>query len=137
MKAKKMKRIYCPYCGAQAKLRPASVVYKENTIVHDAFLYVCDRYPRCDAYVSAHRDTKRPMGTLANSELRNKRIRAHKVFDRVWKSGLMTKWQAYKWLQATFGLDEDEAHIAMFSEYMCERLIRECTQISGKQDLAS
>ncbi len=131
MKNKKSKRVYCPYCGAQAKLRPASVVYKENTL-HDGFLFVCDRYPRCDAYVSAHRDTKRPMGTLANSELRNKRIRAHKAFDRLWKSGLMTKWQAYKWLQATFGLSEDEAHIGMFNDSMCERVIAECSR-TGNQ----
>mgnify|MGYP002508141294 CR=1 FL=1 len=33
-------------------------------------------WPSCDAYVSAHRKDRRPMGTLANSELRHKRILA-------------------------------------------------------------
>ena len=54
---KKKPKIYCPYCGAEAKLRPASVVYKENTIDETAYLFVCDRYPKCVSYVNAHRDS--------------------------------------------------------------------------------
>ena len=126
---KNNKKVYCPYCGAEAKIRPASVVYKENTLHSDGFLFVCDRYPKCDAYVGAHKESRKPMGTLANGDLRNKRIQAHKVFDRMWQSGLMTKWEAYKWMQATFCLNESQAHIAMFSEYMCDRLIEACNEV--------
>ena len=86
----KKKQIHCPYCGAKASLRPASAVYGTATKVPDSYLYVCDRYPRCDSYVGAHKRTKEPMGTLANGDLRNKRIQAHKAFDWMWKSGLMT-----------------------------------------------
>ena len=93
---KKKQKIYCPYCGAEAKLRPASVVYKENTIDETAYLFVCDRYPVCDSYVNAHKDSKRPMGTLANSELRNRRILAHRALATIWENGVMTKEQAYK-----------------------------------------
>ena len=64
----KKKQIHCPYCGAKASLRPASVVYGTATKVPDSYLYVCDRYPRCDSYVGAHKRTKEPMGTLANGE---------------------------------------------------------------------
>ena len=35
------------------------------------------------------------MGSLANAELRRKRIQAHAAFDRLWESGLMSKKQAY------------------------------------------
>ncbi len=94
----------------------------------DRYLYVCDRYPQCDAYVAAHRKSKLPMGTLANSDLRHKRIEAHKAFDWMWRSGLMSKQQAYKWMQAKLALNEKQAHIAMFSEYMCDQLIAICTQ---------
>ena len=87
---KKKQKIYCPYCGAEAKLRPASVVYKENTIDETAYLFVCDRYPKCDSYVNAHRDSKKPMGTLANSELRNRRILAHHALAKLWENGVMT-----------------------------------------------
>lgn len=126
---KKKQKIYCPYCGAEAKLRTASVVYKENTIDETAYLFVCDRYPKCDSYVSAHRDSKRPMGTLANSELRNRRILAHHALARLWENGIMSKEQAYKWLQVQFGLDKDHAHIGLFNEYMCDRVIDKCNEV--------
>ena len=72
-----MKRINikCPYCGSRAYLRPSSVVYGDHTDDTEAKLYVCARYPACDAYVAAHRDTLLPMarwrtGTCAESAWR-------------------------------------------------------------------
>lgn len=123
-----MKRpnIKCPYCGSQAFLRPASVVYGARTTDPSAALYVCARYPACDSYVAAHHKTHLPMGTLANAELRHRRIQAHTAFNRLWKSGLMTKKQAYLWLQAKLGLPEEEAHIGKFSSYRCEQVIQLC-----------
>ena len=79
-----MKRINikCPYCGSQAHLRPSSVVYGDHTDDADAKLYVCARYPVCDAYVAAHRDPLLPMGTLADRNLRRKRMEAHSALNR-------------------------------------------------------
>lgn len=77
------------------------------------------------------------MGTLADGNLRHKRILAHKAFDRLWKNGVMTKWQAYKWMQAKFGLSSDQAHIAKFSEYMCDQLIDACNSLPLFQKLAA
>lgn len=101
------------------------------------YLYVCDRYPKCDAYVGAHQKSKLPMGTLADGNLRNKRIQAHKVFDKMWKCGAMTKWQAYKWLQGKFSLNSDQAHIAKFGEYMCDQLILECNNAYENMNIAA
>ena len=56
----KQKTIKCPYCHANASLRPASVVYGLNRRSQGKFLYLCDRWPACDAYVSAHDRTHRP-----------------------------------------------------------------------------
>lgn len=58
----KKKQIHCPYCGAKASLRPASAVYGTATKVPDSYLYVCDRYPRCDSYVGTHKRTKERWG---------------------------------------------------------------------------
>lgn len=129
-------QVRCPYCGAKATLRPASAVYGDGTKT-DGYLYVCDRYPKCDAYVTAHQKSKLPMGTLANGDLRNKRIQAHKAFDWLWKSGLMSKRQAYKWMQAKLGLNEEQAHIAKFSEYMCDQLIAVCMQAQKNNKMAA
>ena len=133
---KKRKQIHCPYCGTKATLRPSSAVYGDAAKT-DGYLYVCDRYPKCDSYVGAHKKTKLPMGTLANGDLRNKRIQAHKAFDWMWKSGLLSGWQAYKWMQGKLDLSDEQAHIAMFSEYMCDRLIAECNKAYKNQQMAA
>lgn len=46
-----MKRvnIKCPYCGSQAFLRPASVVRGQECAEPGAEVYVCAKYPVCDA----------------------------------------------------------------------------------------
>ncbi len=124
-----MKRatIRCPYCGAQAKLHPGSFVYGPSA-KPGSLLYVCDRYPACDAYVGAHQNSKLPMGTLANGDLRHKRIEAHRSLNWLWRSGLMTKGQAYKWLQAKLGLSKEQTHIAKFSDYLCDQVILVCEE---------
>lgn len=129
-----MKRsvIRCPYCGAQAVLRPSAFVYGDQSRPGE-HLYVCQRYPSCDSYVGAHKKSLLPMGTLANGNLRNKRIRTHQSFDRLWRYGIMEKWQAYRWMQAKFGLSSEQAHIAKFSEYMCDQLILICDQAIANQ----
>lgn len=134
-----MKRvnIKCPYYGSQALLRPASVVYGPRAADPAAPYYVCARYPACDSYVAAHRDTRLPMGTLANGELRRKRIEAHRAFGYLWESGLMTKKQAYLWLQAKLGLPKQEAHIGKFSLFRCEEVIRLCNDYFPALDKAS
>lgn len=66
------------------------------------------------------------MGTLANSELRHKRILAHRALQRLRKERHMDKWAAYLWLQTNLKLDESHAHIGMFSEHMCDQLISLC-----------
>lgn len=130
----KKANVRCPYCRAKATLHPASFVYG-SAVQGNHYLYVCDRYPKCDAYVSAHQKSKLPMGTLANGNLRNKRIQAHKAFDQIWKSGLMTKPQAYVWMQAKMGLSKEQAHIAKFGEYLCDQLIILCNQTPLQQNI--
>lgn len=123
-----MKRpnIKCPYCGSQAFLRPASVLKKQDPKYANEKFYVCARYPFCDSYVRAHADSQMPMGTLANKALRRKRRDAHIALQSLLDSGLMTKKEAYRWLQVQMGLPADEAHIGKFSERRCEEVIRLC-----------
>lgn len=115
------------HCGAHAMLRPSSVVHGERARAGE-FLYVCSRYPACDSYVGVHEKSQKPLGSLAGKELRSKRIQAHRAFNQLWVSGMMQKWQAYKWMAAKFGLDSCQAHIAKFSEHMCDELILICEQ---------
>ena len=84
----KKAHITCPYCHAPAQLRPASSIYGIHTKDRAAKLYVCSRYPACDAYVQAHKATGLPMGTLADKSLRQKRMQAHRTFNQLWEKGL-------------------------------------------------
>ncbi len=120
-------QIRCPYCNSPAVLRPASAVHGIKAQPH-SYLYVCSRYPACDSYVSAHQRDKRPMGTLADSHLRRKRIQAHNALEQLRKAKHMEKWAVYVWLQARLGLDESSAHIGLFSAPMCDRLVSVCRQ---------
>lgn len=119
----------CPYCGRRSVLRPAEYVYGDHTITAGSLLYVCSGYPECRAYVGVHEGTRRPKGGLADSELRNKRIRAHRALDAVVRSGCMSKDGVYVWLSGRMGLPYEETHIGYFSDYFCEQTIEECRRV--------
>lgn len=126
-----MKRISikCPYCGSKALLRPASVVHGRAAPGEE--VYVCARYPACDAYVSAHRASRLPMGTLADKPLREKRRQAHIAMNQLWVGGMMSKKEAYRWLQIQLGIPEQEAHIGRFCEFRCVQVIRLCDSFTN------
>lgn len=117
------------YCGRRAVLRDASYVYGSHVYNPEQKLYVCAGYPACNSYVGVHLGSLRPKGSLANGALRNKRILAHKAFDAVWQNGILTRKDAYRWLQDITGLDEQHAHIAMFSGYRCDQVIAACNSV--------
>lgn len=119
--------IKCPYCGRRAILREASYVHGKHA--RDKFLYVCSGYPECDSYVGVHNDTLLPKGSLANSELRHKRIETHRLFDAIWKNGILSRKDAYRWMQDTFCLSNAQAHIGLFSDYRCDCLMAECQKV--------
>ncbi|MFR8172713.1 MAG: zinc-finger-containing protein [Marvinbryantia sp.] len=132
-KKERQKPVICPYCGRTAVLRPAAYVYGKDNLDPEGYLYVCSGYPACDAYVGVHKKSMRPKGTLADGELRNKRIKAHHALDALWKEGYMTRHGAYIWLQYRLNLRERDMHIGMFSTYLCGETIRECTEFMEKQ----
>jgi len=84
-------------------------------------LYVC--LP-CDARVGTHKNSRAPLGTLANAALRDLRMQCHKVFDQKWKSGRMSRTKAYVWLQERMYLSPDKAHIGMFDKNQCNKLLK-------------
>lgn len=123
----KQPRIRCPYCGREAVLRRASYVHKKKAL--EEYLYVCSGYPQCDSYVGVHTGTKTPRGSLADRNLRRKRTQAHRLFDAIWKNGILSRKDAYRWMQDTFCLSSEQAHIGQFSDYRCDCLMTECRKV--------
>lgn len=128
-------RIKCPYCGSKALLRPALMVRKSAKPGEE--VYVCGRYPVCDAYVAAHRTSRLPMGTLADRPLREKRRQTHIALAKLWEQGLMSRKEAYRWLQLQLGLPEAEAHIGKFDLFRCEQVIRLCGSLTFPRQRAA
>lgn len=114
----------CPYCGSPARLASPKEVYKHYN--KKGNVWVCSNYPKCDAYVGCHPNTDIPLGRLANSKLRELKKEAHKQFDPLWKSGLMTRNEAYEWLAYMLHITESECHIGMFDEATCNKVIKLC-----------
>ena len=120
-------RVYCPHCGAIATIRPASEIYRDPNATGE--LYVCSNFPRCNSYVGVHPGTRLPLGVLANGDVRNLRIKAHRRLDKIWQYGIMTRQESYAWLAAKLGIRLRDTHIGMFGEYMCKAVIRECDAV--------
>ena len=117
--AQRSRPFRCPYCGAAMILRPAAEIYRDCQ--NDRKLYVCHNY-----------GTNQPMGVPADGDLRNLRIQAHRKFDRIWQTGIMTRENAYRWFADSLGLSLKDAHIGMCSEYRCKELIRLCDEVLAR-----
>ena len=122
----------CPYCGADLELKDASYIYHSGKSKQWGKVWVCSNYPKCDAYVGCHEGTTLPLGRPANARLRTLKAEAHKQFDPIWKSGLMNRREAYKWLASMLDIPLDECHIGMFDVKMCQKVIQLCKKQDNK-----
>jgi hypothetical protein len=111
----------CPYCGGKAILRDSEIVYHGNSF---GFAWICENYPRCDSYVGCHRTNNKPLGRLANAELREWKQRAHAAIDDLWKSGQYKRWQVYRLISDMMGTPFTDTHIGMMDVPECKDLIK-------------
>lgn len=124
----KKQHIRCPYCGGTAVLRDASYVPRVKSKRRKS-ICMLPFHPACNSYVSVVKGTTIPQGTLANPDLRRKRITAHRIFDQIWKQGILDRQEAYRWIADKFCLNSQQAHIGEFSDYMCGQLIKESLKV--------
>lgn len=108
-----MEEIFCPYCGKQAKFMTSVEYYGRD---YGKNLYVCHG---CKASVGTHGNTKKPLGTLANKELKNLRMMCHGSFDVLWKQRLVHRGKAYQMLMQIMALPKEDAHISHFTKEQC------------------
>ena len=118
----------CPYCEAEAKLIDSKEIYGRSY----GMIWICRP---CGAYVGTHKNSNnKPLGRLANAELREWKIRAHAVFDPMWKKKMQreecSKSEArkagYKWLAKQIGIDAKDCHIGMFDVETCKKVVDVC-----------
>lgn len=111
--------IYCDYCGHRAELVDDAVIYGRS-YGHTA--YLCRN---CGAYVGCHGRSDKPLGRLANAQLRRWEMAAHAAFDPLWKRGPFRgrRRAAYAWLAEKMALPVEKTHIGMFDERQCQQVI--------------
>ena len=110
----KAPKLDCPECNGKLALR----------LSRYGLFYGCGNYPSCKATHGAHPDGK-PLGTPANKETRTWRMKAHESFDKLYQgeNSLMTRLEAYDYLQLIMNLSQEDAHISKFTIQQCQDLI--------------
>lgn len=109
-----LRTIPCPDCTGQLMLKTSDL----------GLFYGCEHFPQCKAWHKAFK-TGDPVGVPANQTTRKWRAKAHKVFDKLFngKRAVMTKSEAYCYIQELMNLPEHQAHIGRFSKQQCKELI--------------
>lgn len=113
----------CDYCSEPAEQVRGSVIYPHRRDLARKWFWRC--IP-CGAYVGCHQGSGRPLGRLANKQLRSAKQSAHAAFDPIWKSGRMKRGKAYSWLAKQLGIPKKHCHIGMFDVDMCSRVVEVC-----------
>lgn len=105
----------CPHCGGEVRIVHHDEVYGRS-YGEWPWLYLCTG---CRAYVGMHPFTNIPLGTLASEELRRARVQCKQPFEVLWRSGKMTRDDAYQQLAAQMGLTAAECHFGLFNIDQC------------------
>lgn len=82
--------------------------------------YGCTRYPACRTTHGAREDGT-PLGKPGTRDERAARMQAHEWFDRLWKSRVRTREEAYAWLRER--LPHLPPHIAAMDVAQCAELV--------------
>lgn len=119
----------CPYCNGDAQLVNGNAIYPHRPDLHHLRFWQC---APCEAYVGCHRGTERPLGRLANVELRTAKMAAHAAFDELWKrttaAGTFDRNGAYKWVAQQLGIARADCHIGGFDVEQCQRVVEICNE---------
>lgn len=121
----------CPYCEDTSAFVGGDIIYPHRPDLYSKRFYLCEP---CNAYVGCHPGTRKPLGRLANAQLRQAKMDAHRAFDPLWKNGNRSRSEAYKWLAGKLGIPEEECHIGMFDVHRCRQAVAVCQRPRSQDD---
>ncbi len=82
----------------------------------------------CGAAVGCHPNTFIPLGRLAGKKTRQLRAKAHKEFDQLWRSGLMSRPKAYRWLAGRLGIEPSQCHMSQLPDDQLKLTAQICAE---------
>lgn len=110
----------CDYCGSPARLVDGDYIYPHRPDLFKKKFWQCaNGHP--EAYVGCHPDSTKPLGRLADEDLRSAKKDTHNVFDPIWREKYSSRNRAYQWLAGRMGIPSRECHIGMFTLKQCEQ----------------
>ena len=113
----------CLYCQSEAKLVKGDITYPHRPDLSELNFWLCSP---CDAYVGCHKGTDKTLGRLADKDLRMWKTKAHSSFDPKWKSGKMSRTEAYEWLSKKLKIKVKDCHIGEFDIDQCRKVVEVC-----------
>ncbi|MDR9889879.1 zinc-finger-containing protein [Pseudenterobacter timonensis] len=114
----------CHHCSGLVRIGTHEEVYGRD-YSDWPYVYLCEG---CGAYVGLHPFTAIPLGTLADKRTREARKSCKLPFERIWRSGRMSRTEAYKWLADKMGIPTDECHFGWFSAEQCQTAMTHCNE---------
>jgi len=112
----------CNYCGDFSEKVTGKEIYPHRKDLYCMTFYRCNCQPG-GAYVGCHGTSEKPLGRLANKELRQAKSAAHRAFDPLWRHKLMKRQEAYKWLGKQMNKAGSDCHIGMFDVSECRKVV--------------
>lgn len=118
----------CPYCGGDAVLVTGWTISQD--LSNRKYWYCAGD----NAYIGAHAKTERPLGTMADPDLREARRAAHVEFDEIWQEKALretlepfhARGKGYRWLAEQMQIPVSEANISTMGLEQCAIVIRIC-----------
>lgn len=99
-------KIFCVECNKdiKAKIVSGNIVYPRSPkLAHDKF-WMCNS---CKNFVGCHKNANKnkmkPLGVIANKELKQARIKIHQIIDPIWKEEKMKRGEIYALLSKELG----------------------------------
>lgn len=114
-----MGKIYC--CECKKDIQPwrcyGSKVYPNREDLKSLVFWLCGT---CNNFVGSHKNCKkgneRPLGVIANKEIKNARQHIHKILDPLWKDGKYLRKEVYSIISKKIGKEYHTAEIRTLDE---------------------
>lgn len=101
----------CNLCGGKVEYIPNSLIFGRS--YGSGYCYRCTY---CGAYVGTHKtNPKKPLGILADEEMRQLRRQCHSLFDAKWINPKERR-KAYQKLAEMMGIPLEDCHFAKFNK---------------------
>lgn len=97
--------IWCVCCDGyvSARLTNGTEIYPHRRDLAGLPFWRCDT---CGNYVGCHHKTKQPttpLGCIATPEIKDARQKIHRILDPIWRSGRMSRREAYRKVSDAMG----------------------------------